>query len=53
MIGKIRQEKKTPTQSEQKKEKRILKNEDSLSLKGPWDTITCKNIPILGIPEGK
>ena len=39
------------TQAEQKKEKRIFKNEDSLS--DLWDNIKCINIHIKGVTEGK
>ena len=39
------------TQSEQQKEKWILKNEDSL--RDLWDSIKHNNIHIIGVPEGE
>ena len=39
------------TQSEQQKEKRILKNGDSL--RSLWDNFKCTNIHIFGVPEGE
>ena len=39
------------TQAEQKKEKRILENENSL--RDLWDNIRHTNIHIMGVPEGK
>ena len=36
-------------QSEQQEEKRIHKNEDSVS--SLWDNFKCSNIHILGVPE--
>ena len=38
-------------QSEQQEEKRILKNEDSIS--SLWDNDKRSNIPIIGVPEGE
>ena len=38
-------------QSEQQKEKRIQKNEDSVS--SLWDNFKCSNIHIRGVPEGE
>ena len=38
------------TQLEDKKEKRIKKNEDSI--RELWDNIKCTNIRIIGVPEG-
>nr|KAF6501048.1 hypothetical protein HJG59_008036 [Molossus molossus] len=38
-------------QSEQQKEKRIQKNEESV--KSPWDNLKHANIRILGVPEGE
>ena len=37
------------TAEEQKKEKRMKRNEDSL--RGLWDNIKCTNIQIIGVPE--
>ena len=37
--------------SEQRKEKRIRQNENSL--KELWDNIKCTNICIIGVPEGE
>ena len=39
------------TQLEQKKEKRLLKNEDSL--RDLWENIKHTNIHSIGIPEGE
>ena len=39
------------TASEQNKEKRMKKNEDSL--RDPWDNIKRNNIRMIGIPEGE
>ena len=39
------------TQSEQQKEKQILKNENSL--RDIWDNIKCTNLHIIGVPEGE
>ena len=38
-------------QSEQQEEKRILKNEDSIS--SLWDNFKRSNIHIIGVPEGE
>ena len=43
-------EKKTPRNTSKKK-KNFLKTEESLS--NILDTMKCKNIPMIGIPEGK
>ena len=39
------------TVAEQKKEKRMKRNEDSL--RDLWDNIKCNNIHIIGVPEGE
>ena len=39
------------TATEQNKEKRMKKNEDSL--RELWDNIKRNNIPIIGVPEGE
>ena len=39
------------TASEQNKEKRMTKNEDSI--RELWDNIKCNNIRIIGVPEGE
>ena len=39
------------TATEQNKEKRMKRNEDSL--RGLWDSIKCNNIHIIGVPEGE
>ena len=39
------------TATEQNKEKRMKRNEDSL--RDLWDTIKCTNIHIIGVPEGE
>ena len=39
------------TEAEQKKGKRIKRNEPSL--KDLWDNIKCTNIQIIGVPEGE
>ena len=39
------------TATEQNKEKRMKRNEDSL--RDIWDNIKCKNIRIIGVPEGE
>ena len=39
------------TATEQNKEKRMKRNEDSL--RDLWDNIKCNNIRILGVPEGE
>ena len=39
------------TASEQNKEKRMKRNEDSL--RDLWDNIECNNIRIIGVPEGE
>ena len=39
------------TATEQNKEKRMKRNEDSL--RDLWDNIKCTNILIIGIPEGR
>ena len=39
------------TVAEQTKEKRMKRNEDSL--RDLWDNIKCKNILIIGVPEGE
>ena len=39
------------TVAEQKKEKRMKRNEDSL--RDLWDNIKCNNIRIIGVPEGE
>ncbi|KAF6088397.1 hypothetical protein HJG60_008223 [Phyllostomus discolor] len=39
------------TQAEQPKEKRILKNKESL--RNLWDNIKCNNLSIMGIPAGE
>ena len=38
------------TTTEQNKEKRMKRNEDSL--RDLWDNIKCNNIRIIGVPEG-
>ena len=39
------------TVAEENKEKRMKRNEDSL--RDLWDNIKCKNILIIGVPEGE
>ena len=39
------------TATEQNKEKRMKRNEDSL--RDLWDNIKCTNIHIIGVPEGE
>ena len=39
------------TAAEQKKTKRVKRNEDSL--RDLWDNIKCTNIHIIGVPEGE
>ena len=39
------------TATEQNKEKRMKRNEDSL--RDFWDNIKCNNIHIIGVPEGE
>ena len=39
------------TATEQNKEKRMKRNEDSL--RDFWDNIKCTNIHIIGVPEGE
>ena len=39
------------TAIEQNKEKRMKRNEDSLT--DIWDNIKCTNIRIIGVPEGE
>ena len=39
------------TAAERSKEKRMTRNEDSL--RDLWDNIKCKNIHIIGVPEGE
>ena len=39
------------TDVEQKREKRLKRNEDSL--RELWDNVKCTNIHILGVPKGK
>ena len=39
------------TATEQNKKKRMKRNEDSL--RDPWDNMKCKNIRIIGVPEGE
>ena len=39
------------TAVEQNKEKRMKRNEDSL--RHLWDNIKCKNIRMIGVPEGE
>ena len=39
------------TSVEQNKEKRMIRNEDSM--RGLWDNIKCTNICIKGVPEGE
>ena len=39
------------TSAEENKEKRMKRNEDSL--RDLWDNIKCKNIRIIGVPEGE
>ena len=39
------------TDKEQKREKRLKRNEDSL--RGLWDNVKCTNIHITGLPEGE
>ena len=39
------------TTTEQNKEKRMKRNEDSL--RDLWDNIKCNNIRIIGVPEGE
>ena len=37
--------------TEQKKEKRLKRNEESL--RELWDNVKCTNIHIIGVPEGE
>ena len=37
--------------AEQKREKRLKTNEESL--RELWDNVKCTNIPTIGVPEGK
>ena len=39
------------TDAEQKREKRLKTNEESLG--ELWDNVKCTNIHIIGVPEGK
>ena len=39
------------TATEQNKEKRMKRNEDSL--RDLWDNIKCNSIHIIGVPEGE
>ena len=39
------------TDAEQKREKRLKRNEESL--RELWDNIKCTNICIIGVPEGE
>ena len=39
------------TDMEQKREKRLKRNEDSL--RELWDKVKCNNIHIIGVPEGE
>ena len=39
------------TDAEQKREKRLKRNEDSL--REFWDNVKCTNIHIIGMPEGE
>ena len=39
------------TDAEQKREKRLKRNEESL--RELWDNIKCTNIHIIGVPEGE
>ena len=39
------------TDAEQKREKRLKRNGDSL--RELWDSIKCTNIHIMGVPEGE
>ena len=39
------------SQTQHNKEKRIKRNEDSL--REFWDNLKCRNICIIGVPEGK
>ena len=39
------------TDAEQKREKRLKRNEDSL--RKLWDNVKCTNICIIGVPEGE
>ena len=39
------------TDAEQKREKRLKRNEESL--RALWDNIKCTNIRIIGVPEGE
>ena len=39
------------TEAEQKREKRLKRNEDSL--REIWDNFKCTNIHIRGVPEGE
>ena len=50
IILNIKKQKKK-TQSEQEEEKRIQKNEDSIS--SPWDNFKRSSICIIGLPKGK
>ena len=48
MQDNIENKTKQKTQAKQQKEKRILKNEDSL--RNIWDNMQCDNICIMGMP---
>ena len=39
------------TDAEEKREKRLKRNEDSL--RKLWDNVKCTNIHIIGVPEGE
>ena len=39
------------TDAEQKREKRLKRNEESL--REIWDNVKCTNIHIIGVPEGE
>ena len=39
------------TDAEEKREKRLKRNEDSL--RELWDNVKCTNIHIIGVPEGE
>ena len=51
MISELDERLEEITQAEQKKEKRIRKNENSV--REPWDNIKHDNIRIIGVPEGE
>ena len=50
-LSNLKYKKAKNTQSEQQKEKRIQKNEDSV--RSLWDNFKHTNICIMGVPEGE